>query len=112
MIENTPKISIPTPEVDPSAAMDCLEQRIDNIDYVIVRLLAERFVITHEIGTLKAKHGLSARASARESEKFAQVCRLSDASGGSSQTASALFRLLMDEVVLRHQQIASRSYRE
>ncbi|MDQ0137670.1 chorismate mutase [Neorhizobium galegae] len=82
--------------------LDEMDLSIARIDRCIIALLAARFAVTHDVGILKAENSLPSVDPAREAEKLQHVAELAKASGGDPKATALFFRLLMDEVVVRH----------
>ncbi|PRA48173.1 chorismate mutase [Ochrobactrum sp. MYb68] len=81
-------------------------QKIDIIDADLVRLLAERFRCTDEVGLLKAELKLPAVDKNREDSQFARLKKLAGEADVDPDFIAALMRSIINEVVHRHKQIA------
>jgi chorismate mutase len=79
-----------------------LRQDIDEIDQELLRILAKRFLVTNQVGRLKAAHGLQSVDPVREREKLEGL--VTEAAGlDLDQTfVASLFRMIFDEVVKNH----------
>lgn len=75
---------------------------IDNLDAALVYLLAERFRCTRKIGQLKARLGLPAVDSQRESCQLERLGGLAKKAGLDSDFVEQFLRLIEGEVVRRH----------
>lgn len=82
-----------------------LRQRIDEIDTQLVALLAQRFVLTDEVGVFKKQQGLPATDEARELAQMARIGQLAAQHGLAPELAQKFLRVVIDEVVTRHKQI-------
>ena len=82
-----------------------LRTKIDEIDMVIIPLLAKRFLITEQIGILKAANTLSAQDVARESEQFRKIEKVALCNGLNPDYAKEIYRCVMDIVISRHKEI-------
>lgn len=89
---------------DESAPAELLEvrQKIDEVDRQLVLLLAERFVLTRQVGQLKAANNLEAVDRGREAEKLARIRSLCEENGLNPQLVSNIFTQIMAEVVQNH----------
>ncbi len=95
------------PEAVPAELLQ-IREKIDSLDSEIVRLLADRFALTHRVGELKASHSLNALDSTRESEKLARIKMLCEESGLNPELVSGLFVQIMEEVKRNHERLRSR----
>ncbi|HEX5126228.1 MAG TPA: chorismate mutase [Rhodocyclaceae bacterium] len=82
-----------------------LRQHIDEIDEQLVALLAKRFDLTAEVGQLKKKHNLPATEGAREAAQMKRIEQLAFAHGLAPELAKKFLRIVIDEVVARHQRV-------
>lgn len=92
------------PEAVPAELLKIREE-IDSLDSEIVKLLADRFVLTHRVGELKASHELSALDSSREAEKLARIESLCEEKGLNAKLVADLFVQIMEEVKRNHQRL-------
>jgi len=83
-----------------------LRDTIDRLDEDIVALIAKRFAVTHQVGVLKARHGVDAVDPSRENAQMARYDALARQYGLNAGFIRQVFRGLIDEVVLNHQAIA------
>ncbi|MDE0066414.1 MAG: chorismate mutase [Acidimicrobiaceae bacterium] len=79
---------------------------IDNIDAALILLLAERFKITEDVGRHKAQQGLPAADPEREKQQIARLRELSSAANLDPTFSEAFLRLVIDEVIRRHERTA------
>jgi chorismate mutase len=93
---------------DPAARLAELRESIDGLDTQLVRVLAERFRTTAQVGRLKADYRLPARDAAREAEQTARLRHLAADSGLDPDFAERLFRVIVDQVVENHKATARR----
>ncbi|QEN85865.1 chorismate mutase [Labrys sp. KNU-23] len=82
-------------------------QTIDNIDAALLRILAERFRCTNEIGALKAEYNLPPVDKDRESLQYARLRNLAEQAKLDQNFVEKLMKLIISEVVQRHGQIAT-----
>ena len=88
----------------PQQLLDARE-KIDSIDRRLVELLAERFVLTEEVGQLKASNALTAVDPKREAEKLDTLRSLAQESGINPDLVNLIFSEIMAEVVKNHNRI-------
>ena len=81
---------------------------IDNIDAALILLLAERFKVTEDVGEYKAQQGLPAADPEREKEQIERLRRLSSSADLDPTFSEAFLRLVIDEVIRRHEHTAER----
>ena len=82
-----------------------LRVRIDEIDSALISHLAERFRFTEQVGYLKAKSGIFPIDNARERAQAKRIAELAKHQGLNPIFAQKLLRLVIDEVVKRHNEI-------
>lgn len=82
-----------------------IRERVDAADARLVRLLAERFALTHRIGVLKAGARLPPLDARREEEKLAALKTLGKERGLSPELVADLFGRIMREVVSNHERL-------
>src|SRR5699024_12878719 len=58
---------------DIPAELESLRGSIDNLDAVLIHVLAERFKLTERVGRLKAHHALPAADAAREARQVERL---------------------------------------
>lgn len=85
-----------------------LRASIDNMDDVMIRVLAERFKITQRVGVLKAELGLPAADPAREERQIARLRALAADAGLDPGFAEEVLNFIVREVVRNHEVIAAR----
>ena len=90
----------------PSDYLTDLRTAIDEIDERFVKLLAERFNVTREVGQLKADLGMAAIDAKREDQVDAKARRLADDNGLDADLVSEVLRTIIDRVVAEHRTIA------
>lgn len=82
---------------------------IDNIDAALILLLAERFKITEDVGEYKAQQGLPPADPEREEQQIARLRQLASSANLDPGFSEAFLRLVIDEVIRRHERTADRS---
>lgn len=94
--------------VDPAVIERLLELRgsIDNLDAMLVHLLAERFKITRKVGELKARGGLPPADPEREARQIARLRALAAEAQLDPEFAEKFLQFIVTEVVRHHEQIA------
>ena len=81
-----------------------LRAQIDALDQQFFSLLAERFKVTAQVGALKKREQLPAQDVAREAAQLQKTADFAVQTGLDEQFALRVQRLILDEVVLQHQQ--------
>jgi chorismate mutase len=84
-----------------------LRERINLADEGILAALVERFQITELVGQRKAMDGLPARDPIREQERIETMSQRAEELGLNPELVANLYRLIMDNVVEHHEEIAS-----
>ncbi len=79
-----------------------LRQDIDEIDGELLQVLARRFLVTNQVGRLKAAHRLQSVDPVREREKLEGLVAQATAAGLDGEFVAKLFRMIFDEVVKNH----------
>ncbi|HAG71189.1 MAG TPA: chorismate mutase [Gammaproteobacteria bacterium] len=79
--------------------------RIDEIDQEIIKLLADRFFQTLQVGRIKASQELQSFDPDRETQKIQKLRQMSEEIGINADLVEALFTQIMQEVVKNHQQL-------
>ncbi|WP_206613550.1 chorismate mutase [Parahaliea mediterranea] len=87
-------------------SLDDMRKSIDNIDNAIVAMLAERFKVTNRVGYFKANNNLPVKDPEREAIQHSRIKELSNQYGLDPELASSILGQVIDEVVLKHQEIA------
>lgn len=82
-----------------------LRSSIDNLDSILVHLLAERFKITQRVGELKAQHDMPPADPAREAEQIERLRALAKESQLDPEFAEKFLQFIVREVVRHHEQI-------
>ena len=88
--------------------LEDFRKSIDNIDNALIFLLAERFHITDKVGEYKKEHNLPAQDKEREAAQFARIEKLALNAGLDALFAKQLLRLIIDEVIANHNEIAKK----
>jgi chorismate mutase len=94
-----------SPEV--AAHLARLRQSIDNLDDALVRILAERFRLTQQVGHLKAVNSLPATDPTREATQIARLRSLAADAHLDPDFAEKWFHFVVQEVIHHHEQIAA-----
>lgn len=84
-----------------------LRHSIDNIDAVLVHVMAERFKATQQVGELKARLGLPASDPAREAQQVERLRALATQAGLDPVFAEKFFAFIVAEVIRHHEDIAA-----
>ena len=79
---------------------------IDEVDAALVRLLAERFRITHAIGVYKANNDLPPVDLVRQQQQAEGLRRLALDEGLDPDFCERFLHFVMDEVIRNHRRIA------
>ena len=79
---------------------------IDKVDTELVRLLAERFRITHDIGVYKAANDMPPVDLPRQHAQVDGLRRLALAEGLDPDFCEKFVHFVMDEVIRNHKRIA------
>lgn len=90
-------------------ALAALRRSIDKVDAELVRLLAERFRITHDIGIYKAEHEMSPVDLVRQHQQVDGLRQLALAEGLDPDFCERFVHFVMDEVIRNHRRIAETS---
>ena len=90
----------------PEQELADFRRSIDEVDAQLVRLLAERFRITHEIGVLKARHDMAPVDLVRQHQQIDGLRELAAAEGLDPDFCEKFVHFVMDEVVRSHRRIA------
>ena len=78
---------------------------IDNLDAVLVHVLAERFKCTRQVGELKRDLDLPAADHQREAQQIARLEALARDSGLDPVFAQKFFNFIVSEVIRHHEAI-------
>ena len=89
-----------------------LRGSIDNMDSMLVHLLAERFKVTQEVGRLKAAAALPPADPEREAQQIRRLRALAIESELDPELAEKFITFIVREVVRHHEQIAAEESRE
>jgi chorismate mutase len=87
------------------AELQEIRKQIDDIDDRLLRLLAERFQLTHTVGLIKAKQNLNSFDSSREAEKITRLRERCDSLEIDPNLVEELFTRIMQEVVKNHDRL-------
>lgn len=95
-------------DVAPDVMAELLSVRssIDNIDAILVYLLAERFKATQRVGHLKAEHDLPAGDPQREAAQIARLRMLAEEAQLDPAFAEKFLNFIISEVIQHHQAIS------
>ncbi len=90
------------------AELISLRASIDNMDDVMVRVLAERFKITKRVGELKVELGLPPADPVREEQQIARLRAIAQDAGLDPTFAEQFLNFIVREVVRNHEAMARR----
>jgi chorismate mutase len=93
-------------DTDANAELLSLRQSIDNVDAVLIHVLAERFKFTQQVGRLKADAGLPPSDPEREKVQIARLRALAEESHLDPEFAEKFLNFIVAEVIHHHQRIA------
>lgn len=79
-----------------------LRQKIDEIDEKWIRLLAERFAVTAEVGKIKAAQDLPSVDKNREAAQMERMRKLAETYSADPRLIENILRLIINETVKRH----------
>jgi|TARA_B110000879_G_scaffold24460_1_gene32529 chorismate mutase len=79
--------------------------RIDEIDQELIKLLADRFSLTLQVGKIKASQQLQSFDPDRETQKIQNLRQVSEEMGINPNLVENLFTQIMKEVVKNHQRL-------
>ncbi|NDC39362.1 MAG: chorismate mutase [Proteobacteria bacterium] len=85
-----------------TASLPELRQQVDKLDSELLKLLAERFKVTHQIGVLKQALLLPAADRAREAVQRDRIRSESESLGVNPDFAERIWRAIVDEVIQNH----------
>ena len=85
-----------------------LRASIDNMDQVMIRVLAERFKITQQVGHLKASLGLPPSDPGREEQQIGRLRVIAVDAGLDPEFAEQFLAFVVREVIRNHEAIADR----
>ncbi|WP_029088799.1 chorismate mutase [Brevibacterium album] len=83
-----------------------LRSSIDNLDAVLVHVLAERFKLTERVGRLKAEHSLPPADPEREARQVERLRGLAEESHLDPEFAETFLAFIVAEVIRHHERIA------
>ncbi len=92
---------------DPYEELRRLRGSIDNMDSMLVHLLAERFKVTQRVGELKARSGMPPADPEREARQIERLRALAVESELDPEFAEKFLTFIVREVVRHHEQIAA-----
>ncbi len=92
--------------IEARAELQRLRGSIDNMDSMLVHLLAERFKITQRVGELKAEAGLPSADPIREAEQIKRLRALAEDAHLDPEFAEKVLNFIIAEVVRHHERIA------
>ena len=93
-------------DTDANAELLSLRQSIDNVDAVLIHVLAERFKFTQQVGRLKADAGLPPSDPEREKVQIARLRALAEEAHLDPEFAEKFLNFIVAEVIHHHQRIA------
>ncbi len=83
-----------------------LRASIDNMDSMLIHLLAERFKITQQVGQLKARADLPPADPQREAQQIRRLRALAEEAQLDPEFAEKFITFIVAEVVRHHERIA------
>lgn len=78
---------------------------IDEIDGVLLELLAERMTYIDRAPVLKAREGIAANAPGRVADVLAKVRAKADAAGFDPEVAVAMWQVMIDAMIAREERV-------
>ena len=90
----------------PDDELAAFRRSIDKVDAELVRLLAERFRITHDIGVYKAANDMPPVDLPRQHAQVDGLRQLALAEGLDPDFCERFVHFVMDEVIRNHRRIA------
>ncbi len=87
--------------------LEQLREQIDRLDEELVELLARRFRVTEQVGHLKARQGLQAVGTERESRQEKRLSLLAERHDVNPDLVRDVFRAIVRQVVFSHAAIAN-----
>lgn len=94
---------------DIPAELESLRGSIDNLDAVLIHVLAERFKLTERVGRLKAQHALPPADPAREARQVERLRALAAEAHLDPEFAETFLAFIVAEVIRHHERIAGES---
>lgn len=95
-----------TEEMTSHPELDRLRQSIDNLDSVLIHVLAERFKLTEQVGELKAETQLPAADPEREKRQVKRLRALAADAQLDPEFAEKFLAFIVAEVIRHHERIA------
>lgn len=94
-----------SPSKETIAELEEIRSSIDNIDAVLVHMLAERFKCTKRVGRLKAEHDMPPADADRESRQITRLRELALQADLDPAFAEKFLNFIIDEVIRHHEAI-------
>lgn len=91
---------------DTPAELEALRGSIDNLDAVLIHVLAERFKLTERVGRLKAECSLPPADPAREARQLERLRGLAEDAHLDPEFAEKVLAFIVAEVIRHHERIA------
>ena len=91
---------------DTPAELEALRGSIDNLDAVLIHVLAERFKLTERVGRLKAERSLPPADPAREARQPERLRGLAEDAHLDPEFAEKVLAFIVAEVIRHHERIA------
>ena len=85
--------------------LETLRHSLDNLDSALISILSERFKLTYEVGVFKAENNLPSIDKERERKQFERIQQLAVSHRLEPKIAVKVLRLIIDEVVEKHEKI-------
>jgi chorismate mutase len=87
------------------AELQSLRDSIDNLDAVLVHMLAERFKCTQQVGKLKAQYSLPPAEPIREAAQIKRLRSLAETAKLDPDFAEKFLAFIVKEVIRHHEAI-------
>ena len=83
----------------PDPVLAALRERIDELDAALIKLMADRFEVTRQVGLHKKQSGLPPADPAREERQIARLRAMAEEADLDPAFSEKLLRLIIDEVI-------------
>jgi chorismate mutase len=92
-------------EVSGEIKLNGLRDRIEEINFGLLKLFAERIEVSKAIGRYKKEHGLPVKDRRREAMIFAGIEAIADRLGLRREFVMKIFRIIIEESILVQEEI-------